>query len=320
MMKLKIAQVYSKIEKHLKVTPLVRSESLDTATGCQLLFKLENKQITGSFKLRGALSKFSGLAPQGLNTNKVVAASTGNHALAVCHAAKVFGAEPIIFVPESIAASKFEKLDRQGVEIHRRGTQSGETEQVAIKYAHDKGIPLIHPYNDDAVIAGQGTIGLELMQQADGIDQVFVPVGGGGLISGIASYIKSVDPDVKIVGVQPINACEMADSVALGRIVEASKLQTISDGTAGGLDPNTITYKYCKDFVDEFVKVEENEIVEALQLMDKHLGIKVEPAAGLALAGVIKSGASVSGKKVAVIVCGGNIDQNSFQQLMREFV
>ena len=155
-MKSKIDQVYTKIVKHLKVTPLLKSEELGTTLDQQLYFKMENEQTTGSFKLRGALSKFSGLKKKGIAIDQVVAASTGNHALAVCHAAKAFDSDPIIFVPESITESKLAELHRLGVTLFKRGEQSGETEQIAIKYAKEHKIPLIHPYNDQEVIAGQG--------------------------------------------------------------------------------------------------------------------------------------------------------------------
>ena len=317
-MKRTIDQVYTKIKPYLKVTPLKKSEALSNELHQQLYFKMENEQITGSFKLRGVLSKFSELKERGVAIDQVVAASTGNHALAVCHAAKAFQSQPIIFVPESISESKFAQLISQGVRLFKQGEQSGETEQLAIRYAKEHNIPLIHPYNDPEVIAGQGTIGLELIQHLHHMDTVFVPVGGGGLISGIGSYIKDSNPKIRIVGVQPKNACEMADSIDQGRIVEASRLSTISDGTAGGLDPDTITYQYCKQLVDQFIRVEEGEILAALKLMQRYLKVQVEPAAGLALAGILQSKASMAGSTSVAIVCGGNIDVNRYQALMKD--
>jgi len=281
--------------------------------------KMENEQITGSFKLRGVLSKFDELDQGQANIRQVVAASTGNHALAVCHAAKTYNCVPIIFVPETISKSKLSKLEANKAQIYIEGALSGETEQIAIKWAKSYDLPLIHPYNDPAVIAGQGTISLELIKQTKHLDQVFVPVGGGGLISGIAGYLKEACPSVRIVGVQPKNASEMALSIDKGSIVPPSSQTTVSDGTAGGLDPETVTYAHCKELVDEFVLVEEEEIVDALRLMEHHLGVKVEPSAGLALAGIIKSRNSVAGQICAAIVCGGNIDEESYWRLLSEF-
>jgi len=317
-MKAIIDQLYQKIAPHMRRTPLLKETSLDEATNCRLWFKMENEQLTGSFKLRGVLSKFDELKNSIPNLTHVVAASTGNHALAVCHAAKAHNCSPIIFVPETISNAKFKKLKAHKIEIYKAGAQSGETEQIAIKWAQDHNYPLIHPYSDPAVINGQGTIGLELDQQLEQFDAVFVPVGGGGLISGIAGYLKNTNRSVRMVGVQPKNACEMADSIEKGFIVPPSTLTTISDGTAGGLDPNTLTYAYCRDLVDDFVLVEEAEIVKALILMEEHLGIEVEPAAGLALAGILKLSDQLATKECIAIVCGGNIDQQSYHSLVKQ--
>lgn len=318
-MKESIEKVYIKIHPYISRTALNRCETLESSTGGRLFLKMENEQITGSFKLRGVLSKFSELSEKGINFNQVVAASTGNHALAVCHAAKHYQCTPIIFVPETISKSKLAKLVKQGVEIHQVGQQSGETEQLAIKWAREQQIPLVHPYNDAAVIAGQGTIALELIQQLPPLDSIYVPVGGGGLISGIAGYLKESNPSVRIVGVQPKNACEMANSIEQGSIVEPSKLFTISDGTAGGLDPDTVTYNLCRDLVDEFIRVEENEIMEALTLIQQHLDIIVEPAAALALAGMIKSNITDPNENVVAVICGGNIGRKQYLNLVRNF-
>jgi threonine dehydratase len=148
------------------------------------------------------------------------------------------------------------------------------------------------------------------------MDLVFVPVGGGGLISGIGAYLKEARPSAKMIGVQPKNASEMAKSVSSGRIVEPSTLPTVSDGTAGGLDPDTITFSYCKELVDDFVLVEEPEIIDALKLLEHHMGIQVEPAAALALAGILKRQDLVPGKNCIGIVCGGNIDPEQYLQLV----
>lgn len=312
-MKYSIEKVYKQVQQHLFKTPLVQCDSIKQAGG-ELYFKMENMQWTGSFKLRGVLSKFLTLKSEA-NISTVVAASTGNHALAVCYVAKSNGIKPVIFVPQNISESKLKRIRDQGVEIFQKGAESGETEQIAIEWADNHGVPLIHPYNDIEVIHGQGTVGLELHQQLNGIDQVFVPVGGGGLISGIAGYLKEAQPSVMIVGVQPKNACEMAASIQQGKIAEASRLPTISDGTAGGLDPRTITYQYSRDLVDKFILVEEQEIVASLRLMEQHLKIKVEPSAALSLAGIIKSGDNVPGKRPIAIISGGNIDEDRYREI-----
>ncbi len=315
-MKQIIEEVYAQIRYDLIRTPIFNSQDLDALSGAQLHFKMENQQTTGSFKLRGVLSKFSALMRSEVAFDRVVAASTGNHALAVCYVSKAFGISPLIFVPESISSTKLAKLQQPGVEIYKQGEQSGETELVALEYSRKNHIPMVHPYNDSSVIAGQGTLGLELHEQLEFMDLVFVPVGGGGLISGIGAYLKAVRPSIKIIGVQPENANEMAKSVATGRIVEPSRIPTISDGTAGGLDPDTITYGYCKELVDKFVLVEEQEIINALKLLERHMDLRAEPAAALALAGLFKSQELIKGRSCIGIICGGNIDPEQYLKLV----
>ncbi len=315
-MKDKVESLYRRLANQLIPTPLVHSKDLSTLCNCELYLKLENQQITGSFKLRGALSKFIALKDQQVDIKQVVAASTGNHAAAVCHAALNYDCKPTIFVPESISPYKLAKLRETSAQIQIAGKHSGESEQLASIWAAEHRLPLIHPYNDPEVIAGQGTIGLELWQQEASLDIVVVPIGGGGLISGIAAYLKEVNPEITIIGVQPENACEMADSVKKGHVVEPSEKTTISDGTAGGLDPETITLKYCQDFVDDFVLVSEIQILQSLQLINQYAGIEVEPAAALALAGILKETSRFKGKKVAAIVCGGNIQHEDFEKLL----
>jgi threonine dehydratase len=314
-MKAEIEQVYLEIHSKLNRTPLLRNQSLEALAGCQLFFKMENQQITGSFKLRGVLSKFLELHTREGNPDRVVAASTGNHALAVCHVAKTCGVTSVIFVPENVSRSKLAMLQNLGVEIIQQGRQCDETEQLAINYAQKNEIPLIHPYNDTAVIVGQGTIGLELAEQLETIDQGFVPGGGGGLISGSAALLKETLPRVKVIGVQPKNACEMSESVVQGRVVAPLNLDTISDGTAGGLDTKTITLDFCRDLVDEFVLVEEQEIITSLKLIEVYLGIMIEPAAALALAGILNNAAQVADSSCVAIISGGNIDTQQYLNL-----
>ena len=315
-MREKIEALYQQISDQFHSTPLVFNQELSQLTSCSLYLKLENEQITGSFKLRGALSKFFSLKALHGELPVVVAASTGNHAAAVCHAAKKYHCRPIIFVPANVSPFKLSKLKATSAEIQIAGKQSGETEILAAQYASENQIPLIHPYNDPEVIAGQGTIGVELLEQLPELEVVFVPVGGGGLISGIANYLKSVKPQLEVIGVQPANASEMADSIEAGFIVDASTKTTISDGTAGGLDPQSITYKYCRDLVDTFIRVSEAEIVHSMRLLNDLANLQVEPAAALALAGIVKSAQLVRGKKCIAIVCGGNIQSQQFEKLL----
>lgn len=317
-MKERIDHLYPLLASKIRQTPLLINQKLGALAGCDLSLKLENQQITGSFKLRGALSKFLSLEKELSAIPQVVAASTGNHAAAVCYAAKPYDCRPIIFVPRSITPSKLEKLKSSIADVRIEGDHSGESEIAAAEWASQQAIPLIHPYNDPDVIAGQGTIGLEIIRQNPDIELVFVPVGGGGLISGIASYLKATNPAIRIVGVQPFNACEMADSIRENYIVPPSTRQTLSDGTAGGLDPHTVTFDYCRRLVDDFVLVSEEEIISAMVQLYDHAGLMVEPAAALSLAAILKSSLPVAGRQCLAIVCGGNIDPVNFKKIIEQ--
>lgn len=315
-MKDRIDRLYPQLAEKLRQTPLTKHPALGTLAGCQLWLKLENQQITGSFKLRGVLSKFWALEQEFGAISQVAAASTGNHAAAVCYAAQPYHCKPTLFVPKSITASKLEKLKNSNADIRIHGSHSGDSEIAAAQWALQQSIPLIHPYNDLDVIAGQGTIGLELMRQNPNLEMVFVPVGGGGLISGIASYLKEANPKIKIIGAQPINACEMALSIKENRIVPPSTKKTLSDGTAGGLDPHTITVDLCRRLVDDFVLVDEDEIVNAMVLLYDHANLMIEPAAALALAALLKTPREVAGRQCAAVICGGNVDPEHFKKII----
>jgi len=310
----RVDQIYPLIEERIKVTELQHNPSLSSLTDTQLYLKLEHQQVTGSFKIRGALSKFKALEDEFTSLPEVVAASTGNHAAAVCHAAEYYNCKPTLFVPETITSWKLEKLQATGANVKVEGKQSGESEFLAIQYARKLGLPLVHPYSDLHVMAGQGTIGKELLVQK--LEVVFVPVGGGGLISGIAGYLKAANRNLKVIGVQPENASEMADSIKAKQIVAPSTKATISDGTAGGLDPNALTYEYCKLLVDDFVLVSESEIVAAMRLQEEHAGLVVEPSAALALAGLIKNRYRMRGMNCVAIICGGNIQPQDFREIV----
>lgn len=315
-MKDKIDRLYPKIAAKIKRTPLVLNEALGKIAHCTLHLKLENQQITGSFKLRGALSKFLVLNETRGNLTEVVAASTGNHAAGVCYAAQLYQCTPTLFVPHSISPDKLTKLHKTTAHVKIAGAHSGESEQLAAMWSQEHQVPLIHPYNDLDVIAGQGTIAKEIMESGTDMDMAFVPVGGGGLISGIAAYLKSWRPEIQVIGVQPVNASEMADSIRAQQIVPPSEKSTISDGTAGGLDPETVTFDFCKRYVDRFVLVSEEEIVAAMHLQELHAGLIVEPAGALALAGILHPNSGVAGKNVVAIVCGGNIHPDQFRKIV----
>ena len=278
-----------------------------------MLFRsLENRQHTGSFKLRGALSALLSLDPQE-SARGVVAASSGNHGAAVAHGARLLGVPALIFVPTDAAPAKIGKIEDYGAQVRRHGGDSLLSEVAARAHAAAHGLAYLSPYNDPQVIGGQGTIGLELLRDLPDIDAVYVAVGGGGLIAGIAAALKHANPAIQVVGCSPERSAAMIASVAAGRIVEVAHAPTVSDGTAGGIEPDAITFPACRDLVDRYLALPEAEIIAAMRLFmgDTRAPVPGEPiegAAGVAIAGLLRESDLLRGSRVAVVICGGNID------------
>lgn len=299
-----------RLRPHVRETPLERSEILASAAGTKdsaVWLKCENLQHTGSFKLRGACNKILLLSPEAL-ARGVVTASTGNHGRGVAHALGVVGAHGTIYLPTSVSDGKLEVLRRYpAVDLELYHTESEETELQARKVAAESGRVYISPYNDLDVIAGQGTIGVELSRQGPAFDAVFVAVGGGGLITGIASYLKAVNPGVRIVGCWAEHAPALYGALQAGRIVAVPEKPTLSDGTAGGVEPGAVTFDLARELIEDCVLVSEAEIADAIRfvLVEHHLVI--EGSAGVAVASYMKTAARYQGKNVAIVLCGGNI-------------
>src|SRR5262245_7936354 len=296
-----IEQAAERIRPHVRATPLDRSLYLSERLGAEVFLKLENVQHTGSFKVRGAMNKLLMLAPEHRQAG-VVTASSGNHGAAVAYGAQAFGLRALIFVPEHASPTKVAAIQRLGAELRFAGDDVAQSEGIAREYAAQHGLAYIPPYNDSDVVIGQGTIGVELLAQRPDIDSVFVTVGGGGLIGGIASYLKSALHPITVVGCLPERSPVMAASVEAGRIVEWPSLPTLSDGSAGGIEPDSITFPLCRDLVDEYVLVSEEEIAAALRLALDPLHHLIEGAAAVALAGLLKRQDLVRGRRVAVIL------------------
>ncbi|HUS87489.1 MAG TPA: pyridoxal-phosphate dependent enzyme [Bacteroidales bacterium] len=313
-----INNTYNAIKQEIICTPLLLCNTIPGLEQLDLYLKLENSQETGSFKYRGALSKLYQMSKEGIDTKGLVLSSTGNHAAAVIHALSRNRCNIVLFVPETISESKLEHLRTFDAILKIEGENSAETEALAQQYAYENSLPFIHPYNDKYIIAGQGTIGIELIKQLPGLDAVFIPVGGGGLISGIASYLKQINSSINIIGCQPELAPEMALSVKRGEIIPPFNRATLADGVAGGLDPNTITLPICKSLVDEFVLLSEEEIKHAVYLVYHHMQMIVEPAAVLSVAAVIKKKDFFNGKKLVAIISGKRISESLFKQIVKD--
>lgn len=304
-----------RIRPHVRETPLELSPFLSEVSGADVYLKLENLQVTGSFKARGAFNRYLGLTPEE-RSRPVVTASSGNHAAAVAYALKELGGQAIIYLPETVARAKVEALEPYGAELRFVGTDSVEGELAAKRTAAEEGLVYISPYSDPQIIGGQGTVAVELERQLESFDAVFVPVGGGGLIAGIAGYLKARRPSVRIVGCQPRNSCVMYESLRAGRIVELPSAPTLADGTAGGIDPEAITFPICQRDVDEMVLVTEEQIGRAMKLaMEKHWML-LEGAAALAIAAFLTTGSLYRGKTVVLVASGRKVSLDRIREVL----
>jgi len=304
-----------RIRPHIRETILDYSPYYSRLTQADIYFKLENLQHTGSFKVRGALNKVLSLT-RAERERGVVTASTGNHGAATAFSLAKLGAGGIVFVPDNASAAKVHAIERLGAEVRRFGDDTAVTEAHARRYARDNGLMYIPPYNDLEVIGGQGTIAVELARQLDRIDVVFVALGGGGLISGIAGYLKSIQPDVEIIGCSPQNSQVMIQSIRAGKILDLPSLPTISDGTAGGVEPGSITFDLCRELVDDYEVVTEDEIKQSLRQYLQIHHMLIEGAAAVAVASCVKLRSRLAGKNVVVVLCGANISLETLKAVL----
>jgi threonine dehydratase len=304
-----------RIAPYIRRTPLDYSRRLSVDTGASVWLKLENLQHTGSFKARGAFNKLL-LLPEEERKAGCVVASSGNHGAASAYAMAQLGLHGIVFVPEQTSSTKVSAIRESGIEVRFFGTDGLDTELHARDYAARHGMQYISPYNDADVIAGQGTCGVEIGSELQAIDAVFIAVGGGGLISGVGAFLKSVRPGISIVACQPEASPVMTRSIEAGRILELASGPTLSDGTAGGVEANAITFELCRSIADDYVLVSEQEIAAAMRtFIDAH-HMLLEGAAGVALAGLISRADACKGKNVVVIVCGGNISRQTLKKVI----
>lgn len=304
-----------RIRPHIRETPLERSPFLSASSGAEVFLKLENQQLTGSFKLRGAMNKFLSLS-ESERSRPVVTASSGNHAAAVAYTLTEFGGRGVIYLPENVSKAKVEALSPYGAELRFVGRDSVVGELEAKKTAREEGWTYVSPYSDPKVIGGQGTIAVEIERQGDPIDAIFVPVGGGGLIAGIAGYLKARDPSVRVIGCQPEKSQVMAESIRAGEILQIESEPTLADGTAGGLDPEAITFPICRRVVDELVALSEAEIASAMRFtLEKHCML-IEGAAALSVAAFLREPGTWRGKTVVLVVSGKKVSLETLRRVL----
>jgi len=307
----KIREAYERIKGDIRRTPVEYSETLSRETGAKVYVKWECDQTTGSFKLRGALNKLRSLSRED-RAKGVVSASTGNHGLAISHAAKLEGVGLKLFLPETVAEVKKQRIEALGVDVEVRGASCDKAEALAREFAGRSGRVFVSPYNDWDIVFGAGTVGLELDADLGPFDEVLVPVGGGGLIAGIAAYLKTVRPGVRVVGVEPETSAFMAASLAAGRLVEIDERETIADAVAGGIEPGSITFPLCRDLVDAIEIVPEGLIARGMALACQGHGRTIEGAGALPFAALLHAPAGRAGRTVVAVVSGANVAPESF--------
>jgi threonine dehydratase len=295
-----------RVADRIRNTPLEHSGVLSLRYDANVFLKLENLQITGSFKIRGAMAKLS-LIPKDVLERGIITASSGNHGAAVACAISQLGGSAIVFVPNNASQIKCDAIQRYSAEVQRHGDDGLVTELHARKFALEQDRLYVSPYNDPDVVAGQGTMGLEILEALPDFDAVFVTVGGGGLISGVAGVLKALRPNVRVIGCQPSNDAAMMRSVEAGQILEIDALPTISDGSAGNVEPGSITFELCQAMVDQWVEVSESEIMIAMRDFMESQHQLLEGAAGVALAAFAKVAEAYRGKRVVIVICGAKI-------------
>jgi len=310
-----VIKAYNRSKSSIRKTPLEHSPYLSNLIDGNVYLKLDNIQKTGSFKFRGAVSKMTSISATEKEKG-VVTASTGNHGAACSLAMSLLGIDGKIVVPTIIHKNKVNNILNFGGKVEYHGDDCLIAEERAQEISKTTGATYISPYNDPAIICGQGTMGYEIDQDLKNIDSVFVSVGGGGLISGVGGYLKSVQKNVKMVAVSPKNSCVMYESIKAGKQLDLPSDPTLSDGTAGGVEMGSITFELCQRIIDEFILVTEDEIADGIRIgVEKHHQL-IEGAAGAAIAGFMKLKDKLNGQTVVIVMCGGNISSEVLKSIL----
>ncbi len=302
-----IEQARKRISEHIKITPLRHAKALSNLTGATVFLKLESEQVTGSFKVRGALNRLMTLSKEEAERG-VMTASTGNHGLGVAFAAKQLGINAKVVFPIGASTVKRDKMEQAGVEVIQ-DVGYEDVEPYARKLAEERGLTYVSPYNDPEIVAGAGTSGLEIIEQQDEIDTVFVPVGGGGLISGIATVIKSKSPTTQMIGVQSEVSPEVYESWKAGHWVEAEESDSLAQGLMGGVESDSITLDIINRYVDRLLLVSEDSIKRAMRFLYEKESLIIEGAGAVTTAALMENASEFVGKKVVLTLSGGNISK-----------
>jgi len=302
-----IYKAKQRISNFIRQTPLDESPFLSKLCENNVLLKLENQQLTGSFKIRGALNKMLTLTKKERERG-IVAASTGNHAQGVGYAARMLDIKGQIVIPTYTPTVKREAIQRYKVEMIVHGDDYIISEKKARDIERKEGKTFISAYNDPLIIAGQGTIGIEIIEQAPDLTTLLVPLGGGGLISGVGCAVKSINPDIELIGVQSEVSPVMYESIKKGRIVEMDLEESVADGLHGGIEEGSITFDLCKKYVDDIMLVKEETIIRAIGILLAKQRQVVEGSGAVGIAALLENPYRFKGKNVGILISGGNID------------
>jgi threonine dehydratase len=297
-------------------TELAYTNTLSDLTGNQVYLKMENQQRTGSFKLRGAYNKVANLT-ENEKKHGIIASSAGNHAQGTALAGTLFGIPTTIVMPKNAPLSKVKATQGYGATVVLHGGVYDEAYEEARRIQAEKQLTFVHPFNDPMVIAGQGTIGLEILEDLPDVEAVVVPIGGGGLIAGIAVAIKNLKPNVKVIGVQTKNMPSMAEAIAQKKIVTCNGSPTIADGIAVKT-PGEITFDIIQRYVDNIVTVDEEEIASAILLLMERVKTISEGAGAASVAAVLNKLPAYTNCKIAAVISGGNIDVNRMSRIINQ--
>ncbi|MBQ8284223.1 MAG: threonine ammonia-lyase [Clostridia bacterium] len=308
-----VYRAYNVLKTVAKKTDVIYAPTL--CPGTELYLKTENLQVTGSFKVRGAYYKMSRLSDEE-KSRGVVACSAGNHAQGVALAAQKSGIKAVICLPDGAPISKVEATKSYGAEVCLVEGVYDDAYQKALALRDEQGYTFLHPFDDEDVIAGQGTIALELVEQLADIDAVIVPIGGGGLISGIAYTLKTINPKIKVYGVEAAGAASMKNALSHGGLEELSSVSTIADGIAVK-KPGTLTYEICNQYVDEIVTVTDDEISAAILALMEKPKLVTEGAGAVAVAAAMFGKLDLKGKKAVCVLSGGNIDVTILSRVIK---
>lgn len=303
-----VKNAHQRIKPYVLETPLIYSEKLSSRLGLKLAFKAENLQHIGAFKARGATNAVLSLSDAQASRG-VVTHSSGNHAAALARAARIRSIQAHIVMPENSALTKIASVRSFGFEPHFCQPSAPARAAAAEQLLQQTGGALVHPYDDVKVICGQGTVGLEIVQQWPEVDVVLAPVGGGGLMSGLLVALKKINPAIQVIGVEPELADDAARSLAAGSIQQPTRYDSVADGLRSSL--GEITFQVLRELLDEIVLVSEMEIGQAMRMLAEEVHLVVEPSGAVSFAGAMKLSSKLQGKNVGVVLSGGNLDFGS---------